>query len=408
MADKLEEPSTAARMLASFIPVAAWATYAPLGIKYLAFLLCLLLSAAALRTHPPAVPLWRPLGARMWLALFALLALSSLWSPAAWSHKGSHIWLYGLPLGVLPIAAACPPAAARRALQQFVVASALIGMVSALHALGALPDSNLWSSTVLAIGNQRIVTSLLLALGAALALWLTSQAEGTPQRLYWLLAAAMATLGLSSQDRRTGMLMLPLLLMAWALGSRQKLSFKTAMVATVVVAALATWTGSAMVRARFDEGLNELRTYQSSDTAATSWGQRVRMFERTTEMVRESPLIGHGLGSWQQLWDARIAPDTMLAHNSTPHNEYLLVAEQAGVPTALVFLLTLVACLAAAIRAGPLGMPALMVWLALALAGLANAVLRDAKFSLPLLLLAALAQALYRPAEQPRDAADRP
>jgi O-antigen ligase len=120
-------------------------------------------------------------------------------------------------------------------------------------------------------------------------------------------------------------------------------------------------------------------------------------------MVRESPLVGHGLGSWQQLWDARVAPGTALAHNSTPHNEYLLVAEQSGVPTAVVMLLTLAVGIAAAIQAGTLGMPAMMIWLALALAGLANAVLRDAKFSLPILLLAALAQALYRPENSLRE-----
>jgi O-antigen ligase len=407
MADSSNEGPAALRLLAAFAPLAVWATYAPLGLKYLAFLLCLILSLLALRSRPPPAPLWQPWDARMWLLLFGLLALSSLWSPAAWSHIGSHIWLYGLPLGALPIAAACPPAAALRALRQFVVASALVGLVSALHAAGALPDSTLWSSTILAIGNQRIVTSLLLALGAALGLWLASQAEGSKPRALWLFAAALAMLGLTSQDRRTGMLMLPLLLLAWAMSGRQKLIFKGAMVATVVVAALATWTGSSLVQARFAEGLNELRTYQSSDTAATSWGQRVRMFERTTEMVRESPLVGHGLGSWQQLWDARIAPGTALARNSTPHNEYLLVAQQAGVPAAVVMLLTLAVCVAAAIRAGGLGMPAMMIWLALALAGLANAVLRDAKFSLPLLLLAALAQALYRPAATP-SATDRP
>jgi O-antigen ligase len=403
MSDSSDEGPAALRLLASFAPLAVWATYAPLGIKYVAFLLCVILSLLALRARPPSTPLWQPLDARMWMLLFALLALSSLWSPAAWSHIGSHIWLYGLPLGVLPIAAACPPAAARRAVGQFVVASALVGLVSALHASGALPDSTLWSSTILAIGNQRIVTSLLLALGAALGLWLASQAEGSRQRAMWLVAAALAMLGLTSQDRRTGMLMLPLLLLAWALSGRQKLIFKGAMVATVVAAALATWTGSAMVRARFAEGLSELRTYQSSDAAATSWGQRVRMLERTSEMVRESPLVGHGLGSWQQLWDARVAPGTALAHNSTPHNEYLLVAEQSGVPTAVVMLLTLAVCIAAAIQAGTLGMPAMMIWLALALAGLANAVLRDAKFSLPILLLAALAQALYRPENSLRE-----
>ena len=154
------------------------------------------------------------------------------------------------------------------------------------------------------------------------------------------------------------------------------------------------------------EGYADLSTYSSSAPAVTSWGMRVRMFEITSDMVGERPVFGHGLGSWQLLWDQRVAPGTRLADNSTPHNEYLLVASQAGVLAAVLLLAWLLAMIAFAVRAGALGIPGLMAWLTFALVGLANAVLRDAKFALPLLLLAALATALGQ--SSPRKPGARP
>jgi len=110
--------------------------------------------------------------------------------------------------------------------------------------------------------------------------------------------------------------------------------------------------------------------------------------------VRERPWLGHGVGSWETLWQARTRSGTMLAANRTPHNEYLLLAQQVGLPGAALLLALLVACARAALRSGPAGLPMLMVWLAIGWAGLFNAVLRDAKFALPLLLLAGLTAAL--------------
>lgn len=383
-----------------WLPVAAWALYAPLGIKYTAYLTAVLLAVLALRGQTPSAPLWKPWAPRLWLACFALLALSAAWSQAPWPHLVTHMWLYALPLGVVPLAAACPRGTALQTLKQYTMASAAVGVLSALHAAGLLPELALWSSTISAIGNQRIATSLLLALGAAIALWLAAQAGSGRQRATWVALAAAAALGLVSQDRRTGMLMLPLLLLAWGLMSGAGLRGKGLMVLVVTAAVVLVASASSMVRARFAEGLNELQTYQSSDNAATSWGQRLRMYERTGEMVRERPWFGHGLGSWQQQWDARITPGTALLRNSTPHNEYLLVAQQAGIPAALLLTTALAASLQAALRAGTAGVPAMMFWLSIALAGLANAVLRDAKFSLALLLLAGVGQALYRPASR--------
>ena len=232
--------------------------------------------------------------------------------------------------------------------------------------------------------------------------WLASQAQTPRQR--WLAAAfaVLATAGLTAQDRRTGMLLLPLLLLAWALATPRRLETKAMLAVGVLAAAGATWLLSDGVRARFDEGRRELLAYGTSQSPVdTSWGLRLRMAEVTWQMVQERPWTGHGLGSWRLLWTQRVPAGTREADNSTPHNEYLMVATQAGLPAAVLLLGWWLAMAAAAVRAGMVGVPALMIWLTLALAALANAVMRDPKFAVPLWLLAGLCTALMRPPQVP-------
>ncbi len=394
MAPALPGRASAERALCALLPLAAWATYAPLGLKYTTWLLAVALAAASLQQQRRWTAAWQRPGTPVLLGFLALMTLSALWSRATWPRIGTHFWMYSLPLGAALLACACPPAAARRGLQHFVAASAGVGWLSVLQAGRALPDWALWSSTVTATGNQRIVTSVLLAVGTAIACWLAGGEHRPRMRAAWLAAAALAAAGLAVQDRRTGMLLLPVLLLAWAWAQPRRWIVKGALAALVVLGSMAVWTASDTVRARWAEGASELSSYTPDDAVDTSWGQRLRMLERTSEMVRERPLTGHGLGSWRLLWSERTTRGTLLADNSTPHNEYLLVAVQAGLPAALLLLAWLLWMALVSARAGRHGAPALMLWLTVALTGLAHAVLRDAKFALPLLLLAGLATAL--------------
>lgn len=369
----------------------------PIGAKYLVYLVAGAAALTLLQQQGRMADLVRQPGIFAIAALLGLLGLSSLWSPAPWSEIGPHLWLYGLLLLLPVIACACPAATARLALRHFSVASGAVGLLFVLNWAGSLPASPLWSHTIDAYGNQRICNSLLLALGVAIGLWQAAQTAARHwPRAGWLLLAVVTAFGLTLQDRRTGMLLLPLLLLAWALARQTSAARRVAMVLAIALAAAATWNVSDGVRARMAEGLAELRSYESSDAVDTSWGQRVRMLELTAGMVRQRPWFGHGVASWETLWHARTRSGTMLAANRTPHNEYLLLAQQVGVVGAVLLLGLLLASVRAALRSGPAGMPMLMMWLAIAWAGLFNAVLRDAKFALPLLLLAGVATALAR------------
>ncbi len=394
MSPALNAGSRSERALAWVLPAAAWATYAPLGLKYLAWFAATGLSVAVVQQQALWRSTWRQAGPRLLLLWLGWMFASAWWSPAAWPHLLTHAWMYSLPLSAIVIGAACPPALAERALAHFAVASGGVGGLWFVYVRGGLPDSLLWHSTLSATGNQRIVASVLLALGAAMACWLVPRQTGPGRKTLLALAALLAVAGLASQDRRSGMLLLPLLFLAWALALPRPLVWRATLVAGVGLAAATVWMTSDTVRGRFAEGSNELSAYSSSAPVATSWGIRLRMFELTTDMVRERPAFGHGLGSWQQQWDRRVPFGTRLADNSTPHNDYLMVAAQAGVPAAVLLLGWLAAMAASAMRAGALGVPALMAWFTLAATALANATLRDAKFALPLLLVAGVATAM--------------
>lgn len=120
------------------------------------------------------------------------------------------------------------------------------------------------------------------------------------------------------------------------------------------------------------------------------------MLELTAQMVREHPLGRPGAGRWQGLWLQRTTPGAAVHANSTPHNNYLLLTQQGGVVALALLLAVLVTAFRQALRAGATAVPLLMVWTALALTANVSA-MRDAKFSLPLLLLAAVGVALIRP-----------
>jgi O-antigen ligase len=375
-----------------------WVVFMPLGIKYLVYLACGLGALLTLARQHRWGELGRNPGFRAAALFWGLTLASVFWSSASTQLIVSQLWLYGMLLVAPVISLACPPELGRMALRQFGLAAAVVGAATGLAHIGWLPASPLWHTTVDAEGNQRIVNSLVLSVGVAMCLLLAWQSSQPRQRLAWLGAALLALLGLALQDRRTGMVALPVLLAVLGMASQRSAWRRLALVLGVVALSVAGWQFSSSVRGRIDEGLNELRTYQSSDTAATSWGMRLRLAEHTLDMVREKPLLGHGVGSWIGQWRQRVQPGLLISIHTTPHDEYLLVASQLGL-VGLVLLLGLFGSnLRRAWRAGPEGQAALVVWAAIAWTGLFNVVIRDGKFALPLLLMAGFAGALCAPA----------
>lgn len=383
------------RLLGGVAIASAWATYLPLGSKYAVYLGSTVLAIVILvRTRQlGAVFRWPPFLAP--LALWLLLVASLSWTSAPRSDALSHLWHYGRMLLMPMIAMALAPADARRALMHFVAASAIVGTLASLDRLQLLPLGDLLVTTIAAEGNQRIVTSLLLAIGAALALLQSWDGGGSHRhRVAWICAAMPILLGLSLQDRRTGMVTLPVLLVVLVMARQGTwrqgvmLLFGLGLVGSLV------WQASSTIRGRFAEGLAEIRSYQAQGPVATSWGMRLRMADLSFDMIRERPVLGHGTGSWKAQWAQRVKGDgDLLEKQTTPHNEYLLIATQLGVIGLYQWMVILVVYFRSAWQAGRAGDAALLVWTAIAWSAQFSVAIRDAKFAMPLLLIAALALA---------------
>lgn len=376
----------------------AWSAYTTLGLVYTVLALALLLAGVDLgrQRRWPLIPLQPGFWPLVLLCLW--LTLSSLWSAAPARVMAPHLWSYALLLLVPMVALVCPPDAARAGLRHFVWASACAALLVLGTRLGWLPVQLPWQRVVDAGGNQRIATSLWLALGAVFALnqMLQTGRQHVVQRLMSLAAALLCLLAVALQDRRSGMVLLLPLLASWAVLYQRTAWRRILVLATLTAAAISAWQLADGVRARFAEGLHELHAARTPETVNTSWGQRLYMLEITGSLVAQRPLIGHGLGSWPGLWAQKTPSGSELQKHSTPHNEYLLAAVQGGTPAVLLLLLALAARLRACWQAGLPGLPGLQLWLTVALGGLFNAILRDAKFELTLLLLAALATAVTR------------
>ncbi len=362
----------------------AWALYLPLSWQYLAFLGGALAALGAwLRQRLPMPPI-SPTSVRLALLWWVWMALSMSWSSAPLRDQGVHVWHYALPLCMLPLVAVTSAAAARQALRHFAVVSVLVAAL--------LP----WLLADRITGNQRIVFSLLLALAVVFAVIEARSLQSRRQRALWAAAALACGLGLVIQDRRSGMLALPLMLATLLVASQSGTTRRAAAIAAVLAGTVLAGLAVEPVRTRFAQGWVELQAYRSTGDVATSMGMRARLLDQTWQMVREHPVIGHGVGSWRGLWRERVQGGELLEAHTTPHNEYLLVAQQGGVIGLMLFVAAIAAGLRAAWRRGPAGHGVLMVWVAFALAALFNAALRDAKIALPLMLLGVLAWASTR------------
>ena len=122
----------------------------------------------------------------------------------------------------------------------------------------------------------------------------------------------------------------------------------------------------------------------------TGQGNRLQFIVKTGEMITEKPLFGHGVGSWLEQYPVR-AKGLETALMTTPHNDYLLYTAELGLIGLMALLGIFGRLLITAWRIkGSQGMQLLAVTAALMIGSAFNAILRDWKFGLPMMILLAL------------------
>ena len=264
-----------------------------------------------------------------------------------------------------------------------------------LARLGFLPDWEVFRSYAVYSGNKSIALSIFLAIAAA---WLLNDLLSKDRSVQddegktWLGVAgycyiAVAELFLATS--RTGMLLFFVLSFLVLLPRiRMNLRGMVLIVSVPIVVGL-TWQFSPHLRERTLITVQSIVAFSQGEMV-TGQGNRLQFVQKTGEMILEKPILGHGVGSWLEQYPSR-ARGLETADMSTPHNDYLLYAAELGAFGLLALLLVIVTIFRIAIRAGGAqGTQLLVVAVALLIGATFNAILRDWKFGLPMMMLLAV------------------
>lgn len=338
------------------VPINKVATSGFIGLALIASLL-----GAGLR------PRWRQalrdpvaLGMLAWAGLMLLSALHA-WAggDAGKALRSSDIWTFVMPLVIASLLQT--PRARWRALAAFAVGIGLVMLVSWLMAAGLVPQRpvaellpSMRNTVFKEYTQQGLATLMLFSL-------LMAVLPTLPRRGWQVAAGVIAALALINVSfllgsRTTYLTLVPLALYWLWVGFRGRLSNLKMLLVTGVLGLVlgATVLQSPSAETRLNSLGDEISGYVH-EGQATSTGIRLWLWQHTLEMIAEAPVIGHGLGQWKPLYEARMqqVPGSEPYITGHPHQEMLLVLAEEGAVGLLVMLALLVALLRLAVRLPP-------------------------------------------------------
>lgn len=260
-----------------------------------------------------------------------------------------------------------------------------------LAKLNLLPDWHIFKNYIAYAGNKSISLGIFLSIAGAWMLHEAIRQEGRIRMLIYLAAYAfIATTVVLLATTRTGILLmvvLSLLVLAFSMRSGPRAWFAAAALVCVLIVA---WQYGSVAKQRMKETVEAVEAL-SQGQSGTGSANRLQFIDKTSEMIREKPLLGHGIGSWQQQYPVR-AQGLETAQMSTPHNDYLLYAAELGAVGILLLLWIYGTFIRSAFRLpkGQFLVP-LLVLVSIIVGGLFNAILRDWRFGVPMMILLAIA-----------------
>jgi O-antigen ligase len=186
--------------------------------------------------------------------------------------------------------------------------------------------------------KMHITHGLLMSLAALVFAHRGLRSEGTRARVFWWCACALASANvLFMIDGRTGYVVLAAFVL---LAARLRAGWPGVALAllAVVVFAVTAYHASEGLRSRVDLAASEAREWRADRPAQAndSIGSRLEFWSNSITLVREHPLAGHGLGAFSASYGVLTAGSgRQVPHH--PHNEFLLLAVQSGLPAAALF-----------------------------------------------------------------------
>ncbi len=288
---------------------------------------------------------------------------------------------------------------ARAAFMGFVVGASIAFLIVLAHHVWGMPDWALWNSLLASRNNfsSANMISMAVAAGLCLMVGVSRQPLGRYRWLLLTLAFVFAvTVAFHAISRNAQMLLVALLFTVAAYRFRSLKAAAGALLPILLLVAVA-WQYSPTTQQRFVQLANDLHAVEAESKYFTSVGVRLRMYQVAAQGMLAHPVIGTGLGSWLTIWRKESLPiDAQLPSGVTklpseinnPHNDYLLVGMETGVPGMLILALLVGGFIVTGWRKrGVSGGTTVVIGVAIALTALVNAPFRDAAFGMTLLWL---------------------
>jgi O-antigen ligase len=195
--------------------------------------------------------------------------------------------------------------------------------------------------------RNTVTQALLLALGAmcGIVVALTTISSSIQQRLAYMFGAAVSLWALiGHQIGRSGLvafIVMAAVAALWGVGGRKAWALVVCMLALAVIAVIY----SPVQRERFRVAAQEISERNTAAGAKTSMGIRSHIWHDTALMIRERPLLGWGLGRYKDAHATIIARGPSVAAmaepSTDPHNQFLRLWAEAGLPGLIAFLAVL-------------------------------------------------------------------
>lgn len=275
-------------------------------------------------------------------SLFGLLLIGCFYSGVTWKVAWSSAMKYAdlALLGVL-LWAAYSGTTRRRALYLFIFAIVLnliVSYAAANSLIDRLPGMH--TQPHYPVGFKLSVThGILVSFGAFVCLLLAREARTTAVRAPLVgLALLCAHNVLFIVIGRTGYVVLPILL-AYCVATALR-GWRLKLIALIVIAALlpAAYYGSGNFQERVDEVTRDLTRWKPGAGDETSVGQRIGYYRTTLELIAEHPLTGVGTGGYAPAYAGKVR-GTEAPATTHPHNDYLMIGAQVGIPGIALLLL---------------------------------------------------------------------
>ncbi|MGR9108926.1 MAG: O-antigen ligase family protein [Gammaproteobacteria bacterium] len=204
----------------------------------------------------------------------------------------------------------------------FIVACLVTLFGSYLQELGILPLNRYGTASI----KSRITHNVLMAFFAYYCAH--RSAIAVERRWVWIGLTGLAAFDLLVVVQgRTGQLifvMLMLLFLFQRFRAQRALIFTPLLIFSLI--GILSLSGSG---ARFQEGIENSREFlQGRPNLESSMGQRLYFWQRSVDLISQSPILGYGTGSFRAEFARITGGQDIVSEN--PHNEYLLIAVQLG------------------------------------------------------------------------------